>query len=269
MPGQPESQRLTGIAASGCWECGGAEPPPLVYVLGRLGYDFGSEALRDWFLQMGLADPGDPAQVLAHLERHPAHGSALTWTLDQDETPIYVIQPGGAFAAETYDRLRQLLRSQLLHEIEGVVLPGRMDGRKTLANGRAVPLVWPHVRGLQGWGTRGAEATEVVSLLERVSVEARNPGRLPRDRALNFVATQGALLEGVYMPAMRAGLRLHAIEVERGPLCRPESDCWDVKMIFFDPMHRLERAREVFRLTVDVSDVLPVSLGKVHRWLSD
>ncbi|NER95556.1 MAG: hypothetical protein F6J86_17225 [Symploca sp. SIO1B1] len=57
------------------------------------------------------------------------------------------------------------------------------------------------------------------------------------------------------------------MEVEKSPLCRPESDCWDVKLTFFDPSHRTQRARKVYRFTVDVSDVVSVTIGRVHSWV--
>jgi hypothetical protein len=46
----------------------------------------------------------------------------------------------------------------------------------------------------------------------------------------------------------------------RGPLCRPKSDCWDVVMRFFDPAHRMDRALDEYRLTVDVNDISPRGL---------
>ncbi len=64
----------------------------------------------------------------------------------------------------------------------------------------------------------------------------------------------------------KENLELDSIEVERSPICRPESDCWDVKLTFFDPTNRFERARQVHRFTVDVSDVIPVTVGEVRHW---
>ncbi len=61
-------------------------------------------------------------------------------------------------------------------------------------------------------------------------------------------------------------LELDGIDVEVSPICRPGSECWDVKLTFFDPARRLERARRVYRFTVDVSDVVPVTVGTVRAW---
>jgi hypothetical protein len=63
-----------------------------------------------------------------------------------------------------------------------------------------------------------------------------------------------------------AGLyTLDRISVSKSPFCRMDSDCWDVKLTFFDPENE-RRARMVMRLTVDVSDELPVTLGPVRQW---
>lgn len=61
------------------------------------------------------------------------------------------------------------------------------------------------------------------------------------------------------------GMELANIDVEKTPFCRLDSDCWDVKLIFFDPENS-RRAKRVFRLTMDVSDIIPVTLGDVKVW---
>ena len=91
------------ITPSDCG-CGGGNAS-LVYALGQLGYDFGSEARRDSFVQQGIKDPHDPGQLLSHLKADASQATAVIWTLAQDATPIYAIRPAGPFAAETYERL--------------------------------------------------------------------------------------------------------------------------------------------------------------------
>jgi hypothetical protein len=61
-------------------------------------------------------------------------------------------------------------------------------------------------------------------------------------------------------------LELDSIFAEKSPICRPKSDCWDVVMRFFDPNHRLERALDEYRLTVDVNDITPVPIGTTRKW---
>ncbi|MCE2673649.1 MAG: hypothetical protein LW635_08605 [Microcystis sp. 53598_E5] len=53
----------------------------------------------------------------------------------------------------------------------------------------------------------------------------------------------------------------------KSPFCRLDSDCWDVQLKFFDPENS-RRARKVFRFTIDVSDLIPVTLGEVRSWSS-
>jgi len=57
---------------------------------------------------------------------------------------------------------------------------------------------------------------------------------------------------------------LDTVEVQRSPICRPESVCWDVKIIFFDP-ENVMRARSAFLVTVDVSDSVPVMISDGMR----
>ena len=60
-------------------------------------------------------------------------------------------------------------------------------------------------------------------------------------------------------------MELDTITVEKSPICRLDSDCWDVKLKFFDPENN-RRAKRVFRFTIDVSDSIPVTLGEVRTW---
>jgi len=69
-----------------------------------------------------------------------------------------------------------------------------------------------------------------------------------------------------FQDAVDKGLVLDTTEVERSPICRPGSECWDVKITFFNPSERLTQARHVHRFTVDVSDVIPVTVGPVRSW---
>lgn len=265
---------------------GGGESPSLVYALGQLGYDFGSEARLDSFAQHGISAPHDPFQLLEYLQENPSHATALTWTLSQETTPIYAIQPGGAFAAQVYDTLSECLKGQLNEGVERVSIPGIVMGKTTLLNGQVVPNIWPELRGMYSWSTpalvqavvgkapsekkalaRHNQKTEdIANFLERIYYEIRNLGITPQERAMNYAATNAFQLEHVYKSAIDADMKLDTIGVELSPICRPGSDCWDVKLTFFHPGKRLEQARIVFRFTVDVSDVVPVTVGKVRSW---
>lgn len=254
--------------------------PSLVFVLGQLAYDFATEARRDSFVQRGVDNPHDPAELLRHLQENRAIAAAVTWTLLQDSTAVYAIQPGGPFAAEVYEVLQRFLRQQLDGSVERISVAGWIAGKTTLSSGQTVPVVIPDVRGLYSWSTKAlgaavlgpdvdagsAEAVELSNFLQRVYYELRNLGLLPQERAVNFAATNAFQVGEIYRRNLAAGMKLDSIGVERSPICRPDSDCWDVLLTFFHPAKRLEQAREVFRLTVDVSDVVPVTVGPTRNW---
>lgn len=115
-----------------------------VYALGSLGYDFGSEARRDTFKQQmsavsidGVlipANPYDARQMVNHLELNPSEGKSLIWTLNQELTPIYALEPQKAFASEIYNVFQMLLAGQIQPEesddyIERVSIPGNLTDR--------------------------------------------------------------------------------------------------------------------------------------------
>ncbi|MDJ0593039.1 MAG: PatA/PatG family cyanobactin maturation protease [Pleurocapsa sp. MO_226.B13] len=271
--------------------CGGGKPAQLVYALGLLGYDFGTEARRDSFMQqMGEgSNPNDPSQLLTYLDDNPWDAASIYWTLNLDATPIYAIQSQGAFASDVYRRLCQFLREQLEEGVERVSIPGMIMGQVMLMSGQVVPIIHPTLRCMYSWnisalleavcGTSPSEsATDeerenydrrcqaVTNFLERVYYELRNLGIMPQERAINYAATNAFNVEQIFEDAIRQEMELDTIEVERSPLCRPDSDCWDVKLTFFSPSRVFEQARKVYRFTVDVSDVCPVTVGKVRSW---
>jgi cyanobactin maturation PatA/PatG family protease len=286
--GPPAHDGAKGITASGDCGCGSAAvpaPAQLVYALGTLGHDFGTLAHRDSFAQAmphGANRPEVLPELLDHLDAHPHDAQSLIWTLMLDTTPIYAIVPGGAFAAATYERLRGCLRAQAAGTAELVSVPGVLGGSVRLASGQQVPLLVPEVRGLYCWSTsdllagalRGSEhgaghherATRgLQNFLHRVYYDLRNTGLAPRDRALNHAATNAFQAAHVISHAAHSELELDSIQVAPSPVCRPGSECYDVQVHFFDPADTAV-ANRVYRFTVDVSDVIPVSIGAVRSW---
>lgn len=274
----------------------------LVYVLGTLGYDFGTEARRDSFKQLMPAveidstqvpaNPYDARQMVDYLETNLSEATSLIWTLNLELTPVYAIEPFGAFAFDVYETLLQILAGEVEAEnsedyIERVSLPGRLTNRTVkLFSGQIVPVIEPQARrGIYGWkiNTLVSSALAAVSaqledtpdeelmrkslssFLQRVYYDLRNLGQLARDRALNFAATNAFQAASTFSEAVTAGMELENIEVDKSPFCRLDSDCWDVKLKFFDPENG-RRARKVFRFTIDVSDTIPVTLGEVRSW---
>jgi hypothetical protein len=105
----------------------------------------------------------------------------------------------------------------------------------------------------------------LTDFLNRVYYDHRNLGVTPQDRALNFSATNAFQATQVIRSVTTGGLDLDSITVKKSPVCRPDSDCWDVELGYFDPTN-LQVARTVARFTVDVSDVIPVTLGVPRFW---
>lgn len=237
------------------------------------------------------ANPYDARQMVNHLELSPAEGKSLIWTLNQELTPIYALEPQKAFASEIYAVFGMLLEGQIQPEssddyIERVSIPGNLTDRTVeLFSGQIVPvLALPNVRGMYGWqvnalveaavNTVSPEASEadsvrmrrtLKSFLHRIYYDLQNLGHLDRDRALNFAATNAFQAASTFAEAIDRGMELDSIEIEKSPFCRLNSNCWDVKLKFFDSEDS-KRSKKVFRFTIDVANLMPVTLGKVRSW---
>jgi hypothetical protein len=73
-------------------------------------------------------------------------------------------------------------------------------------------------------------------------------------------------MDRVFEKAAGESLELDTIEVEKSPICKPGSDCWDVKLVFFNPEKRIQQARKIYRFTIDVSNIIPVTVGAIRSW---
>ena len=274
----------------------------LVYALGTIGYDFGNEARRDTFKQLMPAvnmdgaiipaNPYDSRQMVDYLSVNPTEAKPLIWTLNQELTPIYALEPVSGFAADIYETLILMLEGQIQPEnsddfVERVSIPARLTDRTVeLFSGQVVPVIsLTNTRGMYGWKVNSlvdaalqtvitgetAPAQEIAmrkalsSFLNRVYYDLQNLGQLAKDRALNFSVTNAFQAASSFSQAISTGMQLDSIEVEKSPFCRINSDCWDVKLKFFDPENGL-RARKVYLFTIDVSDRIPVTLGQVRSW---
>ncbi|MDB9342127.1 PatA/PatG family cyanobactin maturation protease [Nodularia spumigena CS-586/05] len=274
----------------------------LVYALGTIGYDFGDEARRDSFKQLMPAvnidgaiipaNPYDARQMVDYLSQNPSEAKPLIWTLNQELTPIYALEPVSGFAADIYETLVLMLAGQIQPEdsddfVERVSIPARLTDRTVeLFSGQVVPVITlTNTRGMYGWKVNSlvdaalqtviTEATApqeeiamrkaLSSFLNRVYYDLQNLGKFAKDRALNFSVTNAFQAASSFSQAISTGMQLDSIEVEKSPFCRINSDCWDVKLKFFDPENG-SRARRVFLFTIDVSDRIPVTLGQVRSW---
>ena len=293
------SSMLSGVSPS---MADAPEGQNMVYTLGNLSYDFGTEARRDSFKQLMPPveingeivppNPYDARQLVSYLSDSLSEARALTWTLNIELTPVYALEPTGAFGADLYARLLDMLAGEIQAEddesyIQRVSIPGKLTGNTVrLFSGQVVPVLQlENPRGMYGWKQNAliAQAAEAVSgrstatadlntiqtnlrgFLDRIYYDLRNLGVLSSDRALNFAATNAFQAAMVFSEALGGGMQLESIETEMSPFARADSDAWDVKMKFFDP-ENTRRARRVYRFTVDVSELMPVTLGDVRSW---
>jgi cyanobactin maturation PatA/PatG family protease len=289
----------SGITSSGNCSCNAGQRS-YVFAIGTIGYDFGTEARRDSFRQLmpmvhdRPASPYSTEQMIDYLEANPSESTKLIWTFNLELTPIYAIEAELPYAREVYDFLRKTLKGQIQEEsspgyVSRVSLPGVLLNRTVrLFSGQVVPVVVAQFRGLWSWNVNAVvdavlarfdhEAHEgirasLLNFLDKVYYELRNLGQTSPDRALNYSATNAFQASEAMSRALHpkhvvpgAGLyTLDSISVSKSPFCRMDSDCWDVKLSFFDPDNE-RRARMVMRFTVDVSDELPVTLGPVRHW---
>jgi hypothetical protein len=264
----------------------------LIFALGTLGYDFETEARRTSFARfmagdvMYYADTSDAWSVAQHLRNHPADVMGLTWTLLLGTKPIYAIAPAGSNAPDVNARLVDLLDQQQLrgdYRVERVSLPGRLTGRDVrLLSGETVPQVELDAqRGLHGWSIAQIVASAAAQVsapsaydealreavgeyLARLYFDMANPGRTPAQRALNFAGTNALQPARSIFDALRDGKLLDTIDTRPSIACRPDSECWDVRLVFADPENS-RRARDVRRFAVDVGDTVPVAVNEIEE----
>lgn len=80
---------------------------------------------------------------------------------------------------------------------------------------------------------------------------------------LNFSVTNAFQAASSFSQAISTGMQLDSIEVEKSPFCRINSDCWDVKLKFFDPENG-RRAKKVYLFTIDVEEIQAWRYGSFY-----
>ncbi|MCH7724950.1 MAG: hypothetical protein IH991_00505 [Planctomycetes bacterium] len=236
-------------------------------------------------------------QMLSRMMYNKPAAARLIWTLMREGTPVYAVRPHGAFAAETYDVLIQFLLDQEVLKTDWVSIPGKIVGEVTLLDKQVIPVIEPEIMGMINWNVSRHEHGEedaiepgkkepamqaeqqpamqakeqsgkpdhtTLNIKEKMTYELRNAGRKPSERALNFGTTTAFQIEmGLRSPEKH--LELDSLKIEQNPICRQGSDCWDMLLTYFNP-HDNREAHQVFRFTVDVSDVIPLSVEEPRDW---
>jgi thiazoline dehydrogenase / protease len=275
----------------------------LVYAIGRLSFDLASVIGRQTLEQRMAQDvkrgeliganPDEPRDLIAYLDKHPDERRNIVWTLEMDGGPVYALEPKGPYADEIYETLLRLLAGQLLPQdvtdfVERVSIPGLRSGRTVglLSKAKVPIVVLADVRGIYGWkmdalvkdavasATQSASSNQrnavlydaIADFLRRVYFDLRNYGLTSRDRAMNFAATNCFQAVSAFAKALADGRVLETISVEKSPVCRMHSDCWEIYLNFYDP-DDAKRATQVFNFTIDVSDIMPVTVGTTKSWM--
>ncbi len=277
----------------------------IVYALGTIGIDFGTESRRDSISQ--YLQPKEPFSLdkLINYLSSPAGTpelERLIWTLNMDGAPVYAIQPFGAFAYAGYANLLELFARQEKKKKEEkpkeekgflVAIPGLAFGRTRLMSGETVPTLHPSARGMSPWdvkavvqGLTKADSSEkpkrktgdkpedidpskmelfLNDYTQMLTRKYRNLGVAGRERALNFASMSAGLIAEVAHKFGGLDLVLDEIEVIRSVACRSGSECYDVRVKMFIPSDG-KAAIKVFQFTIDVSDIIPVALGDISSW---
>jgi cyanobactin maturation PatA/PatG family protease len=274
----------------------------LVYALGRLSFDLASEIGKQTLEQrmaqgvkdgeLSGANPNEPRDLIEYLDKNPTERRCIIWTLEIDGAPIYALEPKGPYADEIYEHLLCLLAGQILPQhvaefIERVSIPARRTGRviELLSRAKIPVIALTDVRGIHGWpinelvsdavasamppgsGIRDHETLRnaLANFLKRVYFDLHNYGLTSRDRAMNYAATNCCQAASAFIKGLAEGRVLETIAVEKSPVCRMHSDCWEIYLTFND-LDNAKRATRIFHFTVDVSDMIPVTVGAVKSW---
>lgn len=281
-----------------------------VYVIGQLGVDFVNQARQD---SLQFHAEGDkegmplpitlPINLVRYLrgwneeggsehKQHMYDAKSVYWTLWQNGTPIYVVQPMGPFAEDAYRELVDFYAGQTGFDIdtgkvlknppiERVAISGVIVGEARLSTNEVVPVIVPHMRGTAAWATaslieelrrtafRSLSGEIIQQIMLRLYEETRNFGITPEERAINYVATNvfEILTATGSLPGGSSGTQwdFDSIRATKSEICRTDSECYDVEVSFYNP-DNLMQARKVTVVTVDVSDAVPVIIGKTRNF---
>jgi cyanobactin maturation PatA/PatG family protease len=287
---------ITNIAPSAC-SCpeSGRSEARFVFAFGKIDIGFSSRPRFESICQhMDEKDknkspsPYDVDQFIAYLQKNPWDATSVIWTLTLEGVPVYAISAGGPNSEYVVKFLKECLQEQQSETIDRVAIAGVLGGRVTLMTGEELPVIHPALRGTSSFKITAlldhavgkvagdakaqqrlkAKREALLQFIDRVYFGRRNLGLTPRDRAINYVATNVFLLAQPFADAAKDKMQLHSIDAAPSPVCRVGSDCWDVKLEYFFPDAQTDAARQVYRITVDVSDVVPITVGKLRYWSS-
>ena len=232
-PRSPGADTQTGAVTPSCGNGNGSSDAPascgckgssksLVYAIGQIGFDFGTEARRDTFRQLMppvIVQQGDgeqPQQQVApnpyaidqltdYLDNRPSECTKVIWTLNLDLTPIYaVVAEPDAYADEVYKVLRTSLRCSALPQdsqdyISRISVPGVLTNRTVrLFSGQVLPVVVAQPRGLYAWSE-----TTLVNTAVQQYLQAQPQQEQPPDADIAAGGVAGPITEAMVAQAVR------------------------------------------------------------------
>lgn len=255
--------------------------PKAAFALGRIGYDIADDTRRARLAEaMAVREvpgvPDDPAALAVLLASEPSAALDVTWLVVRDSSPLYVLDVAGSSRAEVLAAFASGVGEQVSGEVEEMSFPGIVSGATvTLSSGDVVPvLTVTSPRGLYGWRRRDQVArlplppagqVQLQRMLDVIDDGEPNDGTHSHVRAINYLVTNPAQLAWSAGVASAEGFSFESLSVRRSTLNRPYSDCWDIDLTFADTEHE-DRARLLHRHSVDVGDLLPVSIGSPRTW---
>jgi hypothetical protein len=243
---------------------------------------------------------GDKKKTFEH-KPNMYDAKSIYWTLWQNGTPIYVIQPMGPFAEDAYRELVDFYAGQIGYPldvdytgtpqqqeqtesdapesvlpVEHVAISGVIVGEARLSTNEVVPVIVPHMRGTASWSTedlirqlcstcfKGMDPETIRQILLRMYEETKNFGATPEDRAINYAAVNvfEILIAAKGLPELPSDGKWEFDTVTAGRSQICRTDSECYDVEFsFYNPENLQQARRVRVVTVDVSDVVPVMIG--------
>ena len=171
------------------------------------------------------------------------------------------------------------------NRVARIAIAGEITGQAVLSTGESVEVIRPDMRGTASWNTQrllevlsslsGAPSPEAArSLVTRIVAAlyeaTRNPGKTPEDRAINYSATAALrfirpFFQNGAFTATLGGLENTAVDslTVKPSGCRRTGMEYDVDLSFYSFENTL-RGLLTLTSTVDVSDVVPVSTGRLR-----
>ncbi|MDP1857349.1 MAG: hypothetical protein Q8K82_01690, partial [Gemmatimonadaceae bacterium] len=70
----------------------------------------------------------------------------------------------------------------------------------------------------------------------------------------------------IFGNAIREEMELDTVDVVPSPIFSPGTNCWDVSLTLFYPKRAVQGVRKVYRISVDVADVVPSTVGSTRSW---